>query len=263
MRGMSSMEFDRDEASGSQWQKCALAPRLGEGEAHVWSISLRAGAEELSRLTGALQPSELARAERFRFEHLRIRFLAGRASLRLLLGQYLDRPAREIGFVNGPHGKPELAAGPGSACVHFNFSNSENLGLLAVTRVGSVGVDVEQLRPVRDAQALVARFFSPRENREFSALPEAEQPAAFFNLWTRKEALLKATGEGIAHSLNQVEVTFRRGEPARLLALPRGESPDRWCLKHLDPAPAFVGALVVRGTPASVSCLAFQRSFTS
>jgi 4'-phosphopantetheinyl transferase len=175
-------------------------------------------------------------------------------------------------FAYGPHGKPALAGGqPAEADPQFNLAHSENLALLAFAHTGAVGVDVEQVRPMPDADQLVARFFSPREQFAFKQLPDEQKPAAFFNLWTRKEAWLKATGDGIGHLLSQVEVSFLPGEPARLLSVPpsrpgaepdvaRSAGPDpireapnwpKWSLYHLTPAPGFTAALAL-AQPASV-----------
>jgi 4'-phosphopantetheinyl transferase len=127
------------------------------------------------------------------------------------------------------------------------------VALLAVTQLGPVGVDVECIRPIKNVEDLVARFFSRRENEMFQKLPSEKRPAAFFNLWTRKEALLKATGEGIAGGLDRVEVSFLADEPARLLALPEntGEA-ERWSLSELLPASGFCGAVAIQSKPIRV-----------
>lgn len=145
---------------------------------------------------------------------------------------------------------------PGRAnVIQFNLAHSQDLALVAVTRLGPVGVDVEQLQPINDAAELGRQFFSERESTILDALPIAERPAAFFNLWTRKEALLKATGEGIGHLLHRVEVSCLNNEPARFLALPgsAGEL-DEWALHALAPAPGFVAALAVRARIARLEC---------
>jgi 4'-phosphopantetheinyl transferase len=149
-------------------------------------------------------------------------------------------------FCYGPQGKPALAGVWSASGWHFNLAHSLDLALLAVTRSGPVGVDVERIRPLRDVDQLVSRFFSPRESAAFQALPAEQKPDAFFRLWTRKEAWLKATGEGIAESLGRVEVSFLPGEPARLLSLPGGPAAlSGWRLHDLDPGPGFIAALAV------------------
>jgi 4'-phosphopantetheinyl transferase len=121
--------------------------------------------------------------------------------------------------------------------------------------VGAVGVDVERIRAIKDAEDLVERFFSPRESRLFKKLPPEKRPAAFFNLWTRKEAMLKATGEGIGSALSSVEVSFLPGEPARLLAI--GGDPSHaleWSLHDFAPVSGYVGAVAMRTGAMRVRC---------
>ena len=132
------------------------------------------------------------------------------------------------------------------AQIHFNLAHSGDLALLAITRVGPVGIDVERIREVKDAADLVARFFCARENELFQRLPAIEKPGAFFNLWTRKEALLKATGEGIGKALSEVEVSFLPGEPASLVSIAGDtDRAARWSLHELTPAAGYVGAVAI------------------
>jgi 4'-phosphopantetheinyl transferase len=168
------------------------------------------------------------------------------------LGNYLQMPPAEVPLVYGPNGKPLLQTAGNQTTIHFNLAHSQNLALLAVTYAGQIGVDVEAVRPLNDAHELVNRFFSARESVAFESVPEAEKPEAFFNLWTRKEAWLKATGEGIGHLLNKVEVSFLPGEPAKLLSLPQNTT-SPWTLTDLAPAPGFAGALAVTSAPI-LSC---------
>jgi 4'-phosphopantetheinyl transferase len=139
--------------------------------------------------------------------------------------------------------------------IGFNLAHTDNLALLAVRAGGEIGVDVEQVRPIPDMEELVARFFSANENALFKTLPVKLRGAAFFNLWTRKEAWLKATGEGIASSLRSVEVSFLPGEPACLVRIEgKPEEPGRWRLEDLKPAPGFAAAVAIPGEATEVSC---------
>jgi 4'-phosphopantetheinyl transferase len=222
---------------------------------HVWAAHLDLEPEGLAVLSATLSATERQRAARFRLERHRNRFIAGRGFLRLVLSRYLQVEPAGVRFDYGPHGKPELAGRLAGSGLHFNLAHSEEIALLAVTRAGPVGVDVERVRPLAEAAALVARFFSPREGTAYRNLPADQQREAFFNLWTRKEAWLKATGEGIAHSLHQVEVSFLPGEPARLLRVPAGRVPEGcWSLHHLEPAPGFVGAVAIGADQAQLGC---------
>jgi 4'-phosphopantetheinyl transferase len=226
---------------------------LGPSDVHVWAAHLALQLEPLNRLAAILSEEEQQRAARFRLEMHRNRFIAARGILRLLLSTYLDCAPDGLRFEYGANGKPALTGHFAESSLFFNLAHSENLALIAVTHLGTIGVDVEQIRPVDDADELVARFFSARENALFQGLSCDEKNIAFFNLWTRKEAWLKATGEGIAHSLNRVEVTFLPSEPARLLALPHcSESSEGWHISELLPASGFVGALALPNSQFSI-----------
>ncbi len=217
------------------------------GEAHVWTTVLEVPETELGRLAALLSPEELERARRFRFECHRNRFVVGRGRLREILAAYLDTSPVEIEFTYGDSGKPELATPFAASGLRFNLSHSEALALVAVTRAAEIGVDVERVRVLSEADDLVKRFFSASEAAAYAALPAAEKPAAFFNLWTRKEAWLKATGQGIAHALHLVEVSFLPGEAACLRHLPpQLGAKDAWSLHHLLPSPGFTAALAVK-----------------
>lgn len=230
---------------------------LAATDIHVWAAWLQTSTENVPRCASLLAPEENERAARFRFDRHRNRFIAGRAVLRSLLGRYLNRPPEKLQFSYGQHGKPSLAA-EFDQSIHFNLAHSEDLALFAVTRLGPIGIDVEQIRPMADADDLVERFFSSRENALFQPLCGDQKSVAFFNLWTRKEAWLKATGEGIAHSLNRVEVTFLPDEPARLISLPQHSSSKQWVLHELCPAPGFVGALALADLPVTISNFQFS-----
>ena len=237
------------------WPPRSGGPPLTSNEIHVWAATLCPPAEILNQFAATLSPDETARANKFKFERHRNRFIAGRGALRGILAPYLNAQPAELGFDYSPNGKPSLAGRFAESKIHFNLAHSDELALIAVTRIGIVGVDVEKVRPVKDMDHLVARFFSPRESDAFQKVAEAEKPAAFFNLWTRKEALLKATGEGITRSLSLVEVSFLPGEPARLVAI-AGDSAKaaEWSLRDLSPAVGFTGALAIQARNITVRC---------
>ena len=210
----------------------------------VWRIDLQPPAVVLTAVERLLADDELERADRFRFERDRRRFVAARAALRLLLGGLLAVDAREIVFAYGPHGKPALAARFAGACT-FNVSHSDELALVAISRDAALGVDVEHMRPLPDADAIAVHAFSPREIAGLRALPADDRHAAFFACWTRKVAYLKALGSGLAKPLDAFDVTFAPGDVARLSVPGDDLETDRWSMHALDPAPAYAGALVV------------------
>jgi 4'-phosphopantetheinyl transferase len=229
-----------------EWPLPPANPPLVGNEIHVWATTLAVEPAILEKLTATLTLDERERANRFKFEHLRNRYIAGRGALRKILARYVGETA-DLRFEYLENGKPVLAPEFASAGIHFNLAHTGDLALVAITRIGMVGVDVEGVRTMKNADELVARFFSKREDELFQKVSAEQKPAAFFNLWTRKEALLKATGEGITRSLNLVEVSFLPGEPARLLAISGDtKAAEAWQLKELLPAEGFVGAVAVQ-----------------
>lgn len=230
-------------------------PAPGPKVVHIWAASLEVPASWLAAFQRPLSRDELARAARYRFDQHRNRYIAAHGWLRQLLGRYLAVPAATVEFEEGPKGKPGLGGVARASGLQFNLAHSEGLALVAIACATPVGVDVERIRTLFEAEDLVSRFFSKREADEFRALTEDQKPVAFFRLWTRKEAWLKATGEGIAHLLDQVEVSVLPAEPLRLLRLPEGFSPPSdWSLCDLAPGPGFAAALAMPIPGAQPEC---------
>lgn len=221
---------------------------------HVWAVPLDLAPKASADLASVLSGDERERAEKFRLPHLRNHFIAARGSLRVLLGRYLQRDASSLEFSYSSRGKPALK-GKGAEPLHFNLAHSHDLALIAVTRSAPVGVDVERIRPMRDADRIAERFFSAREAAAFRNVTAAEQDTAFFSLWTRKEAWLKATGDGISESLSKFEVTFLPADEPRVLAIADDPAAGAaWSLRALNPASGFVGALAVQCQSIRIQC---------
>jgi len=234
---------------------------LGGDQVHVWAAHLDLLPEALGGFRSILSKEELRRANRFRFETYRERFIAARGILRTLLAPYLKCAPDKLDFSYGPKGKPALADEFSGSGLFFNLAHSEELALIAITRLSPIGIDIEKIRPMSDLDELVERFFSVRESALFQKLPDEQKNPAFFNLWTRKEAWLKATGEGIGDLLNRVEVTFLPGEHAQFLSLPQNSgSISDWTLRPLEPSNSFVGAVALPNLQFSIS--SFQFSIT-
>jgi 4'-phosphopantetheinyl transferase len=236
------------------WTICADPPNPSDDDVHVWRISLVQPDHVIDSVRALLTPDEQARATRFHFARDRDRSIIGRGSLRVLLGRYLGTAPERVNFAYGAFGKPALAnPSPG---IEFNLTHAGELALCAVARRRPVGIDLEPIRPMPDAERIATRFFSPREQAELLGLPSEERAAAFLRCWTRKEAFIKALGEGLSHPLDQFDVTLAANMPARLVSvIGRPGDVDRWQLLHIDPGPAYVGALVVERPCASVCLL--------
>lgn len=221
---------------------------LGEDEVHVWRASLRPPEHVLARLQAHLSADERARAARFRFPEHRTAFIAGRGVQRDILARYTGLPPAALAYREGSHGKPELAGPPADPGIRFNVSNSGDFALYALTLRREIGVDLEVLKPMPDGMEIAERFFSAPENEVFAALAEEVRDLAFFRCWTRKEAYIKAVGEGLSMPLDRFDVAFAPGEPARILRT-RGNpaEAERWTMLGLEPGAGYVGALVVEG----------------
>jgi 4'-phosphopantetheinyl transferase len=213
----------------------------------LWLVDLDAPAPADD--AALLSPDETARAARFVFERHRRRFVAGRSALRRVLEGATGRGAKSLMFAYGPAGKPSLAGG-GDPDLQFNLSHSEQWAVVAVSRVGRVGVDIEQRRPLADVLRLAGTAFSDREIDELRCLPASRQEDAFFTGWTRKEAYIKAGG-GKLVLLGDFDVSLAPDE-ARLLRVAGAPlEHERWTLASFVPLAGYAGALCVERATSS------------
>lgn len=207
----------------------APIPLPGE-ELHVWRASLDRSAAVTAALEAVLAADECERAARFYRDRHRARYVVGRGLLRVLLGRYLGVPAQEIEFAYGEHGKPFLGR-PGP---WFNLAHSGGEAVFAFSSGAEVGVDIE-LDDDRSHGRVAERFFSPAEIRTLRSLPSSLQPRAFLRCWTRKEAFIKARGDGLSLALDSFDVTLGPGEPPAVLRTAWSESePAEWSVVDLS-----------------------------
>lgn len=217
---------------------------LPADEVHVWRDSLSRPAVEVARLRGLLAPDERRRADRYRFERHRSRYIVGRATLRLLLARYLDTAPGELEIGYGEFDKPYLAGGPS-----FNLSHSGTVVLYAFAADGELGIDVELDDTDIARERVAERFFSPSEVKVLRSLPAEAQPRAFLSCWTRKEAFIKARGDGLSLALDSFDVTLAPDTPAALLRTAWcSEEAGRWWMEDLsDRQAGYIAAVAVRG----------------
>lgn len=217
---------------------------------HVEDLDARVGraAQDLALLSG----EEQARAARFKVEDPRRRFVAARAFLRETVGRAVGLDPARVELGTAARGKPFLANAPAGTEVSFNLSHSRGLAVLAMTRTRVVGVDLEHLRHDVDVDGLSRRFFAPREREAILALPERERGAAFFACWTRKEAYLKALGDGLGIPLDRFEVSCVPGAPPALL-VDHAEpgAAGAWEMRSFNLVPGTAAALVVARRPGN------------
>lgn len=234
--------------TADKWQPMLYEPILGLTEVHVWLAWLDLPADRINNLASTLADDESERAQRFHFERDRNRYVVSRGLLRQLIGRYLKRNPAQLRLIYGPNGKPELAGHETDHTLHFNLAHSGEIVLYAFSQERPIGIDVEKIRKLSDADGLAKRFFSAKEYSAWRSLARRDRLAAFFRCWTSKEAFIKALGEGLSYPLDQFDVTLSPDEPAGLLAIAGDEEEaKRWSVQALYPAQDYAAAVVALG----------------
>lgn len=224
--------------------------RLQENEIHLWRASLDCEAVVLRRLEAILAPEEKSRAAKFVFAADRDHFIAARGILRELLGAYLHCAPATVEFGYGAQGKPTLGGSISDGSLRFNLSHSHGLAAYAFSLGREVGVDIEPIRPDFVTQDIAKRFFAPEEVEELRSLPPSLRAEGFFLCWTRKEAYIKARGEGLQIPLDSFRVSLTPGETESL----NSADSARWSLRAFQPAEGYVGAVMGEGEGWKLRC---------
>lgn len=229
-----------------QWTLPPDVLTLDAADVHVWRIALEDPVPAGARTT--LSESEQTRATAFRFPHLTARYVASHAAMRAILSQYTGVPPEAIAFAASKAGKPVLAGERAARTPRFNLSHSHDLALLAVARLREVGVDIEYTRVGRARFDPLHGFFSRAECLALGALDPARLQDACYQCWTRKEAFLKARGDGLTLDLDAFDVSCDPDEPPRILAR-RGTAADEreWSIFDLHPGAGFAAAGAIEG----------------
>jgi 4'-phosphopantetheinyl transferase len=215
--------------SSQSWPAGPISPHIEAGEIHLW----RAGLDDPIRLAGAeavLSREEALRTRKFVREVDRERFVAAHGALRMVLGLYLSAEPQALEFQAGPKGKPSLVQT--FTDLRFNLSHSADLALIAVTRGREVGVDVEHVDPEIDFDPIAEHYFEPKEAWDLRIAPPEERVSRFFDLWTRKEACLKAEGSGLGGTV----------------------CPENFGVRNLCPAQGYAGAVASEGDQWQLAC---------
>jgi len=201
-------------------------------------------------LRAVLSEDERERADKFRFDRDRKHFITARAGLRQILATCLNRDPHELVFEYGEQGKPELTGL--DFALRFNLSHSGNMAVYALAEGRDVGIDVERYDTRRDHDGIASRFFTNGESQALSKIPERERAHAFTQLWVRKEAFLKACGQGLFMSLDTVEISVGYDAP-HIVAL-SGEPADSasWFIADIDADPEYAASIVVSGSEVAI-----------
>lgn len=236
------------------WPEGPSRVPLPDHDVHVWRAALTAPPTAVDVFEATLTEDERARADRYQARRDREHFVVARGVLRAILGRYLAIGPADVRFAYGRRGKPGFDATMNTGDLRFNLSHSGEVALVAVAEDRELGVDVESFRTIEE-DALAERFFSRRENTALRALPSGDRRAAFYACWTRKEAYVKARGDGLAIALDQFSVTVAPHEAARLLDV-EGHSAEagHWTLADLDVGDGYAAALCIEGRAGAITC---------
>jgi len=212
----------------------------------IWTLAHDQDAALVNACEKILSVEEIARLRRYKPDHKRREYALSRALLRSVLGEALAAWPAELEFTCSNRGKPTLGGKFAHAEISFNLSHSGGLTVLAVTRYPvDLGVDVERLRTDVDCLGLASRFFSSREAHELAGLAASARPSAFFACWTRKEALVKALGMGIAFGLAEFSVSMDPAEAEARLDSDHPALSGAWGLYSVRPATGYLAAVAI------------------
>jgi 4'-phosphopantetheinyl transferase len=230
------------------WKRPCDKYLLPRDEVHVWRARLDWPSEYVARLQQTLSADERERADRFYFPADWTRYVIGRALSRILLGHCLGITAGNVRFEYNAKGKPSLATNLRQTSLNFNVSHSGDVVLVALAYCCNLGVDIERIRANIDADRIAERFFSVSERLSLAALPASMRHDAFFACWTRKEAYVKAHGDGLNLALDEFDVAFLPGQEPRLVETRHDPAEARrWALRDLEVGPNYRAALAVEG----------------
>ena len=245
-----------DSALGKyEWCTPASSPDLAVGQVHVWRISLKQPEPIYQILSDSLTSDEITRANRFRFDEGRRRFVVGRGILRSILAGYVGTKPQEIRFQYGPQGKPSLEKKYESTGLYFNLAHTRDLAVCACTRQCEIGVDVEHIHPVDEIDRIARRIFSEGDYLAWNHLPDELRLTAFYRCWTQKEALIKAMGLGLSQPMSQLSVSMLSDEPASLLSLNGDrECAGDWSLHGFVPETGTIAAFALKTRHWQVAC---------
>lgn len=220
-------------------------------EVQIWTMPTQGPDAVVTQLRRILGKDELERASRFRFPHLTNAYVIAHGVLRLLLARYLDRDPARISFVYGAQGKPTVSD---NLQFDFNLTHSEGMAAIALTKGCALGLDLEHLRSIPDLEQIARRYFCTGEAAEIFSLPPGEREQAFFRCWTRKEAYIKAIGDGLVCPLDSFQVTVQADRPARLVHIGGDRAAAaNWTLRDLSLAPDYIAALAYPDRPRRLS----------
>ncbi|HXD11351.1 MAG TPA: 4'-phosphopantetheinyl transferase superfamily protein [Anaerolineales bacterium] len=230
-----------------------LSQPLTGSDLHVWCASLIGSADELARYESMLAQDEKARAGRFYFERDRDRYIFGRGILRTLLGGYLRLSPDQINFTYEPDGKPAVEHISPEHKLQFNLAHSNAWAVYIFGWDRLVGIDIEHIRPLQDANHFAGQYYTARESELINSLSGDEKWATFYKIWTCKEAFLKAKGTGLTVPINHAEISLQTSNSAHLASIDGDtEQAAVWRLEIFNPIANYQAAIAVEGHAGGV-----------
>ena len=217
----------------NQWNAAPAENTLHDNEVHIWLFHLNIGQPRIKHFYPLLSLEEKERSERLvDFRH-RKRFIAAHGFMREALATYLPYTADQLEFTKTEMGKPQLKTTPDDEQIQFNLTHSENIAMLAVIKRHPIGIDVEYTKRKTDWVKIIHRYFTAGEQEKFHSLTEADRKQAFFQVWTRKEALMKVTGRGLRLSPTKFTVTVPP-EAARFCGYLDDNTKENWFMEDIE-----------------------------
>jgi 4'-phosphopantetheinyl transferase len=235
---------------------------LAENEVHVWFAELDKPEICVHQFEEILSIDERQKAGRFAFKRDRINFIIAHGVLRTIIGRYfLSVEPSKLKFCYGVRGKPYLSEKFANGELSFNQADSNGMVLYAFAKNREVGIDIEYMRPIADAQQIVDGSFSEYERIAYNSLPEGEKHGAFYKCWTRKEAFIKAIGEGLYFLLDRFDVSISPDRPAKIISI-NGKSNDAssWALFDIEVKQDFAAAFSCEGLCEEIKYWIFPHS---
>jgi 4'-phosphopantetheinyl transferase len=230
------------------WQLANKNPELNPGDVHIWRAHLPSHANALHQYYEILSKEEANRAERFKFADHQERFIIAKGMLRSILSRYLNLPPQAIIFSYGQHGKPSIDISHTSGqTLQFNQSDSQDFAVYGITMRREIGIDIEYMQRAGISRDDIARrYFSSTEYDSLMHLPESRREAAFYRLWTCKEAFLKAIGLGLSFPLQNFDINITLPDPQLLRISDAALSGESWQIRTLAVAENYASAFAVK-----------------
>ena len=233
------------------WQKTPDSLNLSKDHVDIWLCDLKQLSSDINNFYSILSEDERERTDKLKVEDKKQQYIITRGALRQRLGLLTKIDPQDFIFDYLEHGKPVLANNPQFADMTFNVSHSHDLALIAITQEQNIGIDIEKINRELKHDELVSRFFSKVEQTEFQTIPEANRAKAFCACWSRKEAFIKAIGDGVSYGLDTFDVTVDPENQTPEINLHK-PSEDTWSALNLPINDEYMACLVSDGGSLSV-----------